>query len=427
MKNRRLLALLLICSALLVGCTSEPYLGNDSKKTGDEQTEKDSQKDKDKTNSSDETSKTNEATDDRLASFEQLIKDSEYASAIEYFNSTLSGNYELEVGAQDVLIDICNDINDKVLSGEYDEKTAKTNLGVIDKVVDGTQVSPKGYDEVVAKIDGSLESKAAFDAAMTFESLSNYGDALQRYQMVITNDSNYLEAQNGIERCISTIRQNALDSAQTYADQSNYIESIREINSAISYISDDVSLTAALDVYETQYVKQILDTVDKLKSESNFAQVIPTLNEARNILPYNKELEQAYPILIDNCLLLNSSGFNTNQKEREDSLGKTYYECSTVFSICDGGYAEYSIKDTNVSCVSFSLAPIHFYESSRTGSLTILADDKIVYTSPIISQKTEKFDVKVDIPQSTKFIRLEFDANAYGYSDVLIIDMFLWS
>lgn len=58
-------------------------------------------------------------------------------------------------------VELCNGINDEALADELTEKEVKNKLGVIEKVVSGTNVTPDGYREILKKTDGSLASKAA--------------------------------------------------------------------------------------------------------------------------------------------------------------------------------------------------------------------------------------------------------------------------
>lgn len=407
MKKSTLLAMLLLAATLLIGCRNEPYHPNDSdnqsdtEQTASNQTENDSEKDDSNGTPAEETN------EDKIKKFAQFIIDSEYADAIEYYNSSLLGNFELEVMAQDKIIAICNDINNKVLSGEYDQKTVQNELGVIDKIVEGTNATPDGYNQVLDSIDFSLESKAAYSAATDLETLKNYSDAIKQYKLVIEGDSNYASAQEAIERCTETLKNDALTQAEELVSENDYISAINVLNEAFKTLPDESDLQAKITVYEKSYISYVVSQANAafVTLASDYEAALNIINAGLQYYPENGNLSEkkAYylsykPINIYDLNSIRGEAYTVGSDT--DTYGNTYTKCY----IC--GYYNVWARSADITYdlnESYNTFTATIYGRSNDNNseyayIKIYGDDILIYENNQIPDNTTKpFNISLNV------------------------------
>ncbi|MGM9647218.1 MAG: hypothetical protein ACI3YH_03695 [Eubacteriales bacterium] len=235
-----------------------------------------------------------QSSEEQLQKFVAYIQSSEYANAIDLYNSQFVGNYALEMSAQDQIVELCNGINDKALADELTEKEVKNKLGVIEKVVSGTNVTPDGYREILKKIDGSLASKAAYSAAVDLEKLANYTDAIAQYKLVIEGDSNYSDARTAIERCTNQYKQNVFSQAETLASEKDYMGAVSLLKKAAQALPEESDIQAKITVYEKTYVSNALSEADAafVTPAKDWETALGIINAALQYFPSDQGLKE---------------------------------------------------------------------------------------------------------------------------------------
>lgn len=414
MKKRNLLALLLISATLLVGCSVNEVDDDDDDDDDEKQVEKTTREDRYSTSVT--TTAVPEqpdepTTDESVQAFTQLVIDSEYADAIEYYNTNLVGNYELEMGAQDGLIGLCGDVYEKVLSGEYDEKTANTKIGVLNKVVDGIGVTPDGYYDAVEAIQGSLESKAAYAAASDLEALKNYADAIEQYKQVIEGDSNYTAAQEAIERCTETFKNDALAEAEELVGENDYIGAINVLSEAFKTLPEESDLQAKITVYEKSYISYVLSEADGafVTPATDYEAALTIINAGLQYYPENesllekKEYYASYePVSVYDMTAIrgDASRLATDTDTYLNTFTKCFY-CEYSFVTKDADITYDLGKQYN----TFSFTG-YGRESGNTtyyASMYIYGDDVLLYRRDSIpTNSTRPFDETIDISGVTE-------------------------
>lgn len=105
-----------------------------------------------------------------------------------------------------------------------------------------------------------------------------------------------------------------------------------------------------------------------------------------------------------------------------DSYGKMYTN-SLVFPTSNC-YITYNLN-REFSLLRFNLSVRDNADDGKVGTLTIKADDEIVYTSPEISKTTEKFEVS-DIPiNNCSLLTIEY--NSIGENDCIMSDIEIYN
>lgn len=252
----------------------------------------------------------------------------------------------------------------------------------------------------------------------------------------IIGDNNNIEV-NNIEELV-----------RDYQKLQNENESLRGQNTA--YYDELTKLQEKTDLKSNEYennVKQMSDEIDRLKKEieeypdiqfkdlalSVDGNSIPinTLNSSaiinnqtyysadllNSILPKNTNITirdgtmYMGKIIKDKASLLDQWIVDRNNVDVNinavDSYGNTHANVLCLY------YNSYIIFNLNgeYSNIRFSLAISEKAEINRNGTITIKADDKVVYISPKLTKTTQPFDV-VDIPiNNCMLLTIEYDVN----------------
>ena len=109
----------------------------------------------------------------------------------------------------------------------------------------------------------------------------------------------------------------------------------------------------------------------------------------------------------------------------ENALGNSLSGAQSFFIPCQNSYGEYYI-DGNYVRVSGNVTSCSNMEEGRECTLQILADDKIIYTSPTITQYTKQISFDITLPEGTQFVKFVCKANGYSNSEIFITELFLW-
>ena len=74
------------------------------------------------------------------------------------------------------------------------------------------------------------------------------------------------------------------------------------------------------------------------------------------------------------------------------------------------------------------LAPHTNIPEKASGQIQIYVDDKLIYTSPMVGRKTDKFEFEVDIT-GAEYVKIVYSVKEdfYKYDEILILmDVNLW-
>ncbi len=434
MKKRTLLALLLISAALLVGCSVNEVEDDEDDDDKEKQVEKTSPEDGDGTGVSTTAAPDQPdepAADESVQAFTQLVIDSEYANAIEYYNTNLVGNYELEMGAQNGIMDLCTDVNEKILSGEYDEKTANNKIGVLNKVVDGIGVTPDGYQDAVEAIEFSLESKAAYTAAADLETLKNYTNAIEQYKLVIESDSNYASAQEAIERCTETLKSEALAEAEELVGENDYIGAINVLSEAFKALPEESDLQAKITVYEKSYISHVLSEADDafVTPATDYKAALSIINAGLQYYPEDagllekKDYYASYaPVSVYDMTAVR--GTIDKRSSKTDIYQNDFNDCFAISSLAKQNDITF---DLNKKYNTFSFTVFGMCDTNTTyyGRVYIYGDNVLLYQKEsIASNAIRPFDITVDVSGVSE-LRIVLERDTAGFDCIGMTNMYL--
>ena len=278
------------------------------------------------------------------------------------------------------------------------------------------------------------EKSGALDNASAFASRGEYTAAIEVLNQYISKYGDDVTITLAYDEYVACYIDQKILAASQKANAGSYIEALNELEDVRKTWPSNSKITAAYNEYSAKYVDSIKNTVDSLIAKKDFTSASKAINDALRVLPNNaslktlmSEVEAKAPVSIAELIPINATNnWNRNtDKELVDALGFTYYDAINAFAPWQDGYGEYYIKGMYTT-VSGELTSYYHMTEERECHLQIYADDKLIYTSPEITQKTEAFSFEVNIPEGTKFIKFVNIANGYSCSNILIINLLLW-
>lgn len=171
----------------------------------------------------------------------------------------------------------------------------------------------------------------------------------------------------------------------------------------------------------TQCVKFVCEA-----ERSCFAEILVTDLIFWNNPHYNEKYSSNGAVAVRSLMPINATGtWNDIPFVMENALGDSLYSTQSFFIPCDGSYGEYYIEG-KYSRVTGNVTSYAYMEEGRECTLKILADDRVIYTSPAITQRTRQESFNVELPEGTQFVKFVCNANGYSNSEIFITDLLLW-
>ncbi len=227
-------------------------------------------------------------------------------------------------------------------------------------------------------------------------------------------------------------------STELIADK-EYAQALKVLAEALDKLGQDLTLQSAYDDCVSVYVKDIVAKADQLMQDKAFSDAISLVNTALQVLPNNSdllakktELEEARPLSITDALMINSTLFyggpfpEWNSGAPIDTFGNDYSRAANYAILgCwnDGTYEEYRVYG-KYATITGTIAPYYDTHVDRTWWLQIYADDRLVYTSPVVGRKTDAIDFSVNI-SGADYIKLVITSDGYSVHGILS-NVLLW-
>lgn len=292
--------------------------------------------------------------------------------------------------------------------------------------VEQINITKEKYREQV--LNQAAEYEAALDYAQALLVLQ---DALK----LIPNDSAITESIN----VITVERQEKLESdvlalAKGYADEENYLSALNTIQDGIKELGSNTVFTNAAEEYESSYITQTEDAVNALLQEKKYQEALDTLYAAQNALGRNAritelitDVQNRQPVNIATLEVFDVwNNWEWNEGDSEDVFGNEYGSAANYAHLTTYGFSASKWTEYRLygeyETISGVVAPSEEAGSSSEVYFKIYSDDLLIYTSPKIYNKTDPFYFEVSI-QGTDYLRLEISSEING--GVILSDVFL--
>ena len=167
-----------------------------------------------------------------------------------------------------------------------------------------------------------------------------------------------------------------------------------------------------LNSWEQQYAAATIDQANILIEADNHVEAAALINATLQTLPDNEELLQLLeyasnirPLSLLDLTPINSSGWNPNEGELEDSLGHVHETDLPYIVFSHGGSAEFFVEG-EFSTLRGTIAPHTSMWQDGNIMFMVFADDRLVYSTPSITRTTLAIDFEADV-SGAQFIRVE--------------------
>ena len=175
----------------------------------------------------------------------------------------------------------------------------------------------------------------------------------------------------------------------------------------------------AIDISDADYMRLKINLLDG-KSCIMLSDI-----ELHEISPFNSELD-VNRVPVDSLSVFNG-GFAWNIEYPKSILGDSYSNVKNYAYLHADDHkraatrsAEYHVGK-KYRTLTFDIAPSVEFSQSANTTVKVFVDDELKYTSPIINQKTEKFNIgEIDIAEA-EYIKIVADVGAHGC--VIMSDM----
>lgn len=358
--------------------------------------------------------------DNVTKTFMDFIQNGDYSKAVEHYQNNILGNYLNETSAYEQILALCNDIDQKTLSGEYDEGTVKAKLGVIEKVVDGIDVKTTEYTNVVESIANSLASKVAYQSGLAFLESGSYLSAIKEFEKVLPNDSNYRDATEKSEQAMESYANDVLtqvDKLIVSGEATDYLSAINLLKPAIEALPSNVTLAVKLNVCEEGYISKIISDADAIFTDYfKYEDALAVIRSGLQSYPQDESLinKRDYfsafaPVNLYDVEYVKTYGEPTKYESSTDTYHNTYSKCFRV-RYRDKTSFSYDLKK---QYNNFTMTVYGYSSDTDAGiySITIYGDNIKLYENLKVLDNGKPFDVSINI---TGISELTFEIKGNG-------------
>ncbi|MBR3039709.1 MAG: protein kinase [Lachnospiraceae bacterium] len=295
------------------------------------------------------------------------------------------------------------------------------------------------YTEALAKQQKTIAMNEAADLAAN----GDYKGARDRIKEAMDEygeDDEYTKKYDEYnKKYVAEVKAEALTKATEYEEAGDYVNAYKALKEASKEIGQDSDVDGKMTEYENKIVSDALTQADAAMAERKYSEAIRIVEDALTTLPGNQtlndkkvEIENSKPVSITTLTPLNG-GFDWNEGDPTDPFGNTYSDVSnyaifkSTYSWTDqGGYEEYRLYG-DYKTLSASIAPQADIVVAGKGQIQVYADDKLVYTSPVVNRKTDSFSFEVDIT-GAEYVKIVYTVFAHSGTDntLILMDVNLW-
>lgn len=359
----------------------------------------------------------------------RALESGDYDEAISLYTDDYEGSSK---SIESVLQDRLEKIKDDYINGEMEYAVAIMELDAIKKM--GVNEIEQELNDTRTYINSLNQSRTAFETAEKMFAEGDYEGAIEQYQLVSEDDSNYDTAKDKLVDAIDKYREQVLSEAETLAGEGSYQEAMKKIKTALEVIPNDTKLQPEYEKYSADYVNSILTEVDGLVADGDYNSAISQINEALKVVGTNEELEAkledvqgSKPVALSSLTPING-GWTWNEGTPTDSFGTTYSNASNFVVLNNlSGEAKYAGENVDIdgyygiyetyaeyrlygdyAQLTFDVVPHSSIEEELYGTVKVYTDDVLVFSSPQITRKTDLQNYQVDV-SNAEYIKIVVD------------------
>lgn len=236
--------------------------------------------------------------------------------------------------------------------------------------------------------------------------------------------------------------QKIVEKAQKKLEAADYRGTIEILEDGLKQYKDEGKLSTMLSTTREKHIQVYLDSAQEAASKENYTEAVKIISEALNFYQADSRLkskQEEYsaklPVPLNDIRVING-GFEWNKGVPEDPFGNDYSTAVNYtinfyryksYRIDNEEYAEYRLYG-NYKRIAGIIAPHTEMGEHGGGYIQIYADDKLVYTSNVLTRKTDAFSFDVDTRgvDYLKIIRFVGGNGEYDYGALILSDVLLY-
>jgi tetratricopeptide (TPR) repeat protein len=148
-------------------------------------------------------------------------------------------------------------------------------------------------DDARSFINMINDSRTAFAKAEQFFADGDYFSAIEQYRLVVPEDKNFDDAQDGLAKAGDEYKKSVLDEAERLANNRNLTGAIRVLDDALAVFGDDDELNRQRDVYVGLDVAAKIDDAFDMADDGNYNGAITSLRTLQSQHPGNNDVSRA--------------------------------------------------------------------------------------------------------------------------------------
>ena len=372
------------------------------------------------------------------------INDGDYKTAEElYYNnySALSDNKAV-IDAIQAQVDA---VEKGYKDGSIDYNTAMNKLDDISDL-------PMSYETTLSDVKSEMyELKSSADSLKKGDKYlkdKDYDNAIYYYGEVLEKDTaNYKKAQEQKAKAVDGIRQKYLDEAKKDFDNGDYKYAISDLQDALNntYLDNDKKINEQI----ATYVDEIIKKSDEYFNNKDYENAVNLIDNTKNMFSEDSDnrkkldtqlekLNQEVPVKLSDIKFdsSNTDYFYRYQSGSKDVAGNEYNGdnvCTmSVSKYHENAYAGlYVNKDYKKIKGTVAVEKNNYSDigSNTKAYFEIVGDNKTLYKSEVLTNKSEPINFEVNIKNVEKLtIELVYVKNSGNSSmDVILADVELYS
>lgn len=326
-----------------------------------------------------------------------------------------------------------------IIFNRSDNESNDSNPSYSDEFNSSETSKPAKPDDTVSSQTFSQDTESSSEPEtsepdITEDKIQEYID--RAYEM--SEQGNYIEAFASLDTAkqlygssakIDDARYNIqkkqlLENVNASIEVESYVEAIKTINSSSASLKNDREIVEKYNLCVISYKRQLFANAENAFNSSGYNDAVSVLQAGLDILPNDPDITEKIssykehePVSIYTLLM---RGY-TSHEMRKDSHGDDHSD-----SLIIDEYVEFETKG-EYKKLSFKASPCEYFSTySSCGSyVKVYADDKLVYTSDLITYKTYEFEVNADI-SGANYVRITVEEKTWNRTeDVLVYDAFV--
>lgn len=193
-----------------------------------------------------------------INTFKKAFSAEKYEDAKQVYSNVINNNDKNKQDKFDkkiskYLVSIISDLQDDFINDE-DRSDCSKELNALDQMY-YYKFNSEEINKSKEKIKKYSDSRKAFANGIKLEKNKNYFYALEQFNNVIKDDTNYSEAQNHMKDILSKAKEDMLNKSEEYFNGKEYDKAVYGVKSLAKYIPNDKLIKQRIEIYEKERKK----------------------------------------------------------------------------------------------------------------------------------------------------------------------------